>query len=273
MGTEQAVARGPGEIWGERSHRHHVRGVSFGVYRPVDIEIEPHVHEDRHLVFVFEGNCITSAQGAPPVSAAPILVDNPAGTAHRDRFLKPAGRFLTINIDPARSSEGVAQASRAPADIARMMRLLDEMEFATSGVLLEEAAEGLSALAAPAEPSTFPLWARRAFELVMDERAEQVTLDALAREAEVHPVHVARTFRRMCGRTAGQLVRERQFERACRRLSDSEEPIAQIALDLGFCDQAHFTRFFGRRAGISPARFRRLRHEVRNIQESLRRRG
>lgn len=262
MGADVAIARGPGEIWGERSHRHHVRGVSFGVYQPVDIEIEPRVHEDRHLVFVFEGNYITSAKGAPAVSAAPILVDNPAGTAHRDRFLNPAGRFLTINIDPARSTEGVARASRAPADIMRMMQLLEEMEFEASGVLLEEAAEGLSLTASRASTPGIPHWARRAFELVMDEESERVTLDALAQEAEVHPVHVARTFRKMCGRTAGQLVRDRQFERACDRLAHSREPIAQIALDLGFCDQAHFTRFFSRRAGVPPHRFRRQKREV-----------
>ena len=75
---QQSLQRGPGQIWGDMPRHRTVRDVRFGVYQPLDIEIEPHVHEDRHLVFVFGGNYITSAQGAPPVTSAPILVDNPA---------------------------------------------------------------------------------------------------------------------------------------------------------------------------------------------------
>ena len=93
--------------------------------------------------------------------------------------------------------------------------------------------------------------------MVMEEDARGVTLDALAREADMHPVHIARSFRAAWGRTAGELIRDRQFERACELLARSDQPIAQIALELGFCDQAHFPRFFRRRAGLPPLKFRR----------------
>ena len=50
------LARRAGEMWGSRSRRQHARGVDFAVYDAIDIEIEPHSHEDRHLIFVMGGS-------------------------------------------------------------------------------------------------------------------------------------------------------------------------------------------------------------------------
>jgi transcriptional regulator GlxA family with amidase domain len=42
----------------------------------------------------------------------------------------------------------------------------------------------------------------------------------------------------------------------------TDAPLAQIALDVGFANQAHFTRVLGRQEGLPPGRFRRL-HRAR----------
>ena len=41
---QQSLQRGPGQIWGDMTRHRTVRDVRFGVYQPLDIEIEPHVH-------------------------------------------------------------------------------------------------------------------------------------------------------------------------------------------------------------------------------------
>ena len=256
------IQRSYGEIWGSKSLNHESGAVRFGFFNARDIEIEPHVHEDAHLIFVLEGNYITSAEGVPPVTAAPILVDNPAGTAHRDRFYGPTGRFLAINIAPHLSREGVARVSRHPADLARMIEVIEELEFGAATVTLDEVTLALLRHDEGTPGSHMPPWTMRAYEKVMEESPEAMTLAELASEADVHPVHLARVFRRSFGRTAGQLLRDRQFERACERLQLGRQSLAEISLDLGFCDQAHFSRFFTRRAGYSPARYRRAAAQV-----------
>jgi len=40
-------------------------------------------------------------------------------------------------------------------------------------------------------------------------------------------------------------------------LMSTDFPVAEIALALGFSDQAHFTRAFGHAVGTSPAKWRR----------------
>ncbi|WP_370191008.1 helix-turn-helix domain-containing protein [Qipengyuania sp.] len=208
------------------------------------------------------GNYITSAAGAPPVCATPVLVDNPAGTTHRDRFLGSQGRFLAMGIDPALSWEGPARARRDRAAIAQMTALVEDLEFPQPTLAVEELAVALTAGAVPDESASVPGWLRRSWQMVMEEDPGSINLARVAREADIHPVHVARSFRRLCGRTAGQLLRDRQFEQACALLAQGEWPLADIALALGFCDQAHFANFFRRRAGLAPGAYRKRMSNV-----------
>jgi AraC family transcriptional regulator len=79
----------------------------------------------------------------------------------------------------------------------------------------------------------------------------------LAREAGVHPVHLARAFRKFERRTPGEYQQRLQLRAACELLRDPEWPLAVIAAECGFSDQSHFTRIFRRLAGTTPAQFRR----------------
>ncbi|MCB1077598.1 MAG: helix-turn-helix transcriptional regulator [Verrucomicrobiae bacterium] len=44
---------------------------------------------------------------------------------------------------------------------------------------------------------------------------------------------------------------------ACETLWNSDKPIAEIALDFGFCDQSAFTQPFRRNMGLTPAVYRK----------------
>jgi AraC family transcriptional regulator, transcriptional activator of pobA len=51
-------------------------------------------------------------------------------------------------------------------------------------------------------------------------------------------------------------VHERLTREACRRLVYIAAPAASLAAELGFDDPAYFSRFFKRRTGLSPHRWR-----------------
>ena len=65
-----------------------------------------------------------------------------------------------------------------------------------------------------------------------------------------------RLVRAESGRSALELVHERLTREACRRLVYVAAPTANLALELGFEDPAYFSRFFKRRTGMSPQRWR-----------------
>ena len=85
---------------------------------------------------------------------------------------------------------------------------------------------------------------------------ESHRLADVARIADVHPMHLAKLFRRHFGCSMGEFVRRRRVAWACRQLTRSHSTIAAIAHDAGFADHAHFTRTFVRLTGCTPKWYR-----------------
>lgn len=54
-----------------------------------------------------------------------------------------------------------------------------------------------------------------------------------------------------------ELILRARVEAAGERLASTSDPIAAVAVDLGFCDQSALTRHFRDRTGTTPGRFRR----------------
>jgi AraC family transcriptional regulator len=103
---------------------------------------------------------------------------------------------------------------------------------------------------------SMPRWIRRVAELLSDRYWEPLALADLAAEAQVHPVHLGRTFRKVTGCTMGQRLQQLRVARACQLLSDRDRSLADVAVATGFADQPHFSRVFRRLAGTTPGRFR-----------------
>lgn len=73
-----------------------------------------------------------------------------------------------------------------------------------------------------------------------------------ANELGVSESHLKRCLKRVTGKTAGQLHRQRLILEAARLLHYSPLTVSQIADRLGFDDISYFTRFFRQQMGLSP---------------------
>jgi AraC family transcriptional regulator len=73
----------------------------------------------------------------------------------------------------------------------------------------------------------------------------------------VHPDHLVHAFRRQYHCTVGEYVRQLRIEFACRQITSSDMPLAEIAVEAGFADQSHFTKTFKRLVGMTPSEFQR----------------
>ena len=92
-------------------------------------------------------------------------------------------------------------------------------------------------------------------ELMRARLDEPLTLDALAAAAGLSPFHFLRSFRREHHATPQQMLMALRLLEAKRRIA-AGEPLAQVAAATGLADQAHLTRAFSRRYGVTPARYR-----------------
>jgi AraC family transcriptional regulator len=105
-----------------------------------------------------------------------------------------------------------------------------------------------------------PRWLEQARELIHGQFTESLTHDQIATAVAVHPVHLAGVFRRHYGCTIGEYARRLRVEFACRNISTSTAPLADIALAAGFSDQSHFSKVFKQLTGMTPAQFRKNLH-------------
>jgi AraC family transcriptional regulator len=81
-------------------------------------------------------------------------------------------------------------------------------------------------------------------------------LSAVARRSKAH---FSRKFKLAVGESPHAYVVRRRLERACHLMMTSAEPLSEIALSVGFSDQAHLCRLFRQAFGQSPANWRRER--------------
>jgi AraC family transcriptional regulator len=82
----------------------------------------------------------------------------------------------------------------------------------------------------------------------------------VARIAGVHPMHLAKLFRRRFGYSMGEYLRRQRIAWACGQLAGGDRTIAAIAHQAGFADHAHFTRVFVRVTGSTPRWYRARIH-------------
>jgi AraC-like DNA-binding protein len=83
---------------------------------------------------------------------------------------------------------------------------------------------------------------------------DPVTIAAAAEALRVGPTHLARGFRATFGIAPHAYVVSRRLEVARDRIL-AGQPLADVATEVGFFDQAHLTRRFKRFLGVTPGRF------------------
>lgn len=91
-------------------------------------------------------------------------------------------------------------------------------------------------------------------EFLEEHAARNVTLTALARVAGLSAFHLCRVFGQAVGLTPHAYQTQARVRRA-KTLLRAGVPIAQVAADVGFYDQAHLTRHFKRIVGLTPGRY------------------
>ncbi|MGO8796441.1 MAG: helix-turn-helix domain-containing protein [Candidatus Sulfotelmatobacter sp.] len=242
----------------------------FASRHPPGLIVPKHTHDRTCIGFVVEGRCEERLSNRVMDLSQHKLFFRPAGEIHANRA--GSNGFLCLIAEvPDGWLEHIRDYAALPsqpccfqnADLSWLsLRLYQECRLggfasplAIEGLMLEVAA-GLLRQQRLDPHCHSPLWLRRATEALHAHCHESLRLSMVAAWVGVHPVHLAREFRKRHGCTVGHYVRRLRIESASRRLVDSDSPLAAIALEVGFANQAHFSRIFKSVTGISPARYR-----------------
>jgi len=87
---------------------------------------------------------------------------------------------------------------------------------------------------------------------VMKNLQQELTVDAMARQAGMCPAHFTRAFKSVFGTTPGEFVENLRLNEARRRLASRRKTVRSVAESVGFANPKAFRRAFQRRFGDRP---------------------
>lgn len=239
-------------------------------YHPGE-RMAPHRHPGTQVSMVMRGAVEEGVAGREHQGGVGAVVVKPAGVVHRNVFGPAPVRMLSINLLPGHGLEAERRSSAlsawrwtdgGPASRA-LWRLLAtaRAEPAHASALLADAfwemVDALDVDGAAVSPSTPPAWLRRIREQLHDSAGAAPPVRVLAEAAGVHPVYLARAFRRAYGVPVTEYARRLRIRAAADRVACTGLPLARIACEAGFADQSHLTRELRRETGLTPGALRR----------------
>jgi AraC-like DNA-binding protein len=103
-------------------------------------------------------------------------------------------------------------------------------------------------------------WRRRlapAEQYIRDHFRASPDLHELAKTVNLSIFHFHRSFKKAYGEPPKQMITRLQIAEARKLLAETDAPLAELAKQLGFAHQSHFTSRFRQITGTTPSRFRR----------------
>ena len=252
----------------------------------MDRTMVPHAHREGHLIFHVHGPCgevVVDDRSYPlsPGQAVGISPWQPHYYRHTDPsaetlalvlYIRPAWflgaarratsslRFGRVGVevtDPlARHVCGIAGAMLDPDSAQPFLpeRLCD----LTQGCF-DQSWQWTEAGAGFVGPVTVArdFRVRKAMRVMQETLTESTSLDAVARAVGLSRPHFFKLFREQVGTTPNLYLNSLRMERAIDLLAATQDPVADIGLDLGFSSQASFSRFFIANGVVAPSVYRR----------------
>jgi AraC family transcriptional regulator len=243
------------------------------IYQPQQ-KLSLHSHDNAFVSIALRGSYQERSESKTWECNAGAVIFHAPGESHADRFYEAGGQHLNLELFPhflkTLDAQGLQTAQRIQLQSQYLLqlglRLQSEIhrketawELATEGLALELIAE----LMRQRESRTLQGgrdWLTQVRDSLHEDFRKRLTLKELAESVDVHPVHLARAFRKRHHCCIGDYVRRLRVESACRELSGSDAPIVEVAARNGFADQSHLSRVIKRYTGLSPHEFRQRRN-------------
>ncbi len=260
----------PARLHGDVLRRTLVAGFTLSetAYAP-DLRLPEHSHQEPYFCFVLAGS-FTEISGQQTRYCRPrSVLFHPPGEAHSDHF-HTGVRCFNLQLggcganDPSPWQAGIASTpvnslggrlSQLAARLYREFCMPDEVSrVMIEGLALQMMAETFRQTTAPTHAA--PPWLEQAKDILHEQFSDRPSLTNLATSVGVHPVHLAREFRRFYRCTITEYVLQRRLDFACYEMLNSRASLIDIALAAGFFDQSHFARTFKVQMGMSPNQYR-----------------
>ena len=101
-------------------------------------------------------------------------------------------------------------------------------------------------------------YAREARLLLQQRFRERLRVEDVARALYVSTYHLCRLFKEETGVSMHRYLNQLRLQYALGELARGEARLSELALEIGFSCQSHFTKAFRKEFGLPPGKVRRL---------------
>lgn len=231
-----------------------------------DLHFAPHWHEAWSVGAIVQGICRFACEGqACEAHPGDVIVMRPFAV-HTASVSPQRFEMVMAYLPVAWVSQLMAwpqgQTPAAVSVVRHDPALAQALASAARGqqaqALARAAAQALrqamQAEAGFAPPAAMPARVRALCEALQSDEAAATDLALLARRSGLSREHLHRLFRKTIGLTPQEYARLSRIARA-KRLLLQGAALSDAAHQCGFADQAHFSRWFKRYFGVTPAAY------------------
>lgn len=260
-----------GFFFGNTDRKICLNGLTITETDYVHTHVDWHYHELPYFTYLLQGQLLEANHRHTYQCVAGDVLFHNWQDAHYNRKPGGAARGFHVEIDTAwlQQFDVSLEAMRGshlledPELMIRMGRLYKESFLDNSDLQLGLDIALISLLHGMqgAEKRTGkqqPQWVRKVEAVIRDRYASSLSLQLLAEEGGIHPVHLCRDFSRYFGCTPTTYIRKVRIEQSLTLLHDRNHSLSSIAYHCGFADQSHFIRAFRAQMGCSPGKYRQL---------------
>lgn len=256
-------------------------------YRSVSTPAAKHIHAEYVFGYTFRGRslCRINSSTAVQLRRGQAALLNPE-TVHEDIPLTAEHEYIAVRMKRDFFQELLTDLGCTSRDLPYFLtpkvhhclslericellrRELRHQQFGQQAVLtslVTELAIHLIRRFTPAvldpervspDPRQVYWQASRALEYIHENFTREFSLDAMADAVGASKYYLERLFKSSVGLPPHAYMVQLRLEKGKQLLTKSNKPIAEIALELGFFDQSHFTNVFKRFTRVTPQAFR-----------------
>ena len=241
-----------------------------------------HCYRDRHVVSVQRAGVIQSHEDESPRYWYPGSVWICPVRAPQTSYTFLDARFTIVMLDPAFVRQAIGDAVNADSmeilsrgvpfrdeQLDHLLRAAEiEIESGLPGgrLFLESLGTALSAhllthhatkRVTPRQcRNTMPQYLlRRTIDFIQENLGKNISLADLSAGVQMSKYHFCHLFKRSTGLSPHQYVKRERVQRARQLLAEHRLSLVEIANELGFSDQSHFTRTFHTVVGVTPSQY------------------
>lgn len=99
-----------------------------------------------------------------------------------------------------------------------------------------------------------PVLCTKAF--IKQHLADELDMDAVSRNVHLNPDYLTRLFRKATGESVSKYIVKQRVEKAQQLLKTTNQPISEVAFQVGYYNYTSFNRIFTKSIGVSPQAYR-----------------